>query len=408
MLSFLHTRFSPLRSRLFATLFVSQFFSNTGSWAFEIARTWIIVDRLGKGHEVGAVMLAGGISALIFTLYGGFLVDRFNFRQVLWASIAAKVLLFILSIWLFFIVKYQTVALWHLIIFSFIQGIIVAFDAPAFFSFSMKLVPPSELQQAIALNSMNFQASRTFGPLLAGILMGIGGPALVILFDGLSFLGPAIATSIVLKEKKLRDLHLNTNTVSRGFRVLLKDPKIMVPLLQLFLCLSFFLPTLLVTFRIYVKDMFHVTSEQFSYIFMGPALGALVGAMTFALIKPQKPIQWLRLGIPLFILSTTTIPTYHNLPFTVLSMTFAGFAAFFSFSALTVHLQLYIQDGFRGRLTSMILLGFSVVMPVAAYPIGKLIDHYSASFCLMVVPGFFIVLSTPFWLLSNKLRPQTG
>ncbi len=400
MLSFLHTRFSPLKSRLFATLFVSQFFSNTGSWAFEIARTWIIVDRLGKGHEVGAVMLAGGISALIFTLYGGFLVDRFSFRQVLGASIVAKCLLFLLSIWLFFVVEYNTVALWHLVIFSFIQGIIVAFDAPAFFSFSMKLVPATELQQAIALNSMNFQASRTFGPLLAGILMGVGGPGLVILFDGLSFLGPAFATSLVLKEKKLHDMYLGTNTSSRGFRILFKDPKVMTPLLQLFLCLSFFLPTLLITFRIYVKDTFHVTSEQFSYIFMGPALGSLVGAMTFALIKPKMPIKWLRLGIPLFIISTTTIPAYHDLTLTVFNMTIAGFAAFFSFSALTVHMQLYIQEGFRGRLTSMILVGFSVIMPMAAYPIGKLIDHYSASFCLITVPCFFLIFSLPLWLIN--------
>lgn len=114
MLSFLQTRFSPLKSRLFATLFVCQFFSNTGSWAFEIARTWIIVDRLGKGHEVGAVMLAGGISALVFTLYGGFLVDRFNFRQVLWAAVFAKILLFVLSIWLFFVVEYQSLSLIHI------------------------------------------------------------------------------------------------------------------------------------------------------------------------------------------------------------------------------------------------------------------------------------------------------
>lgn len=400
MLSFLYTRFSPLKSRLFATLFVSQFFSNTGSWAFEIARTWIIVDRLGKGHEVGAVMLAGGISAFVFTLYGGFLVDRFSFRQVLGASIAAKCLLFLLSIWLFFVVEYNTIALWHLVVFSFLQGIIVAFDAPAFFSFSMKLVPAADLQQAIALNSMNFQASRTFGPLLAGILMGIGGPGLVILFDGLSFLGPALATGLILREKKLQGLHLGTTTESRGFRVLLKDPNITTPLLQLFLCLSFFLPTLLVTFRIYVKDMFHVTSEQFSYIFMGPALGSLVGAMTFALIKPKMPIKWLRLGIPLFIITTTTIPAYHDLSLTVVSMTIAGFAAFFSFSALTVHMQLYIKEGFRGRLTSLILLGFSVIMPMAAYPIGKLIDHYSASFCLITIPCFFLIFSMPLWIIN--------
>lgn len=404
MLSFFATRFSPLRSRLFATLFVCQFFSNTGSWAFEIARTWIIVDRLGKGHEVGAVMLAGGISALVFTLYGGFLVDRFNFRQVLWASIFAKILLFALSIWLFFIVEFQSIALWHLVVFSFFQGVIVAFDAPAFFSFVVKLVPTQDLQQAIALNQMNFQASRTVGPLLAGLLMGIHGPSLVILFDGLSFLGPAIATFFVLREKSLPAMSANTKSESRGFHILLRDPKITGPLIQLFLCLSFFLPTILVTFRIYIKEMFHVTPEKFSYIFMGPALGSLIGAMTFAMIKPKNPMKWLYLGIPLFVTTTVAIPFFESLSITVLWMSLGGFAAFFSFSALTVHLQLYIQEGFRGRLTSMILLGFSVIMPMAAYPIGKLIDHYSAGFCLITIPCFFLIFSGPFWMLNLKKR----
>ncbi len=403
MLSFLQTRFSPLKSRLFSALFITNFFSNTGSWAFEIARTWIIVDSLGKGHEIGLVMASGGVSALLFTLYGGLLTDRFNYRQVLKASMAAKALLFILSIWLFFIVEYQSVALWHLIIFSFLQGIIVAFDAPAFISLSMKLVPPEDLQQALALNSMNFQASRTFGPMLAGILIGIHGPSLVILFDGLSFLGPAIATGFVLKEKGLPAMQFNPDAHTRGFRVLLKDPKIVNPLIQLFLCISFFLPTILVTFRIFIKEKFHVNSQEFSYIFMGPALGSLIGAMAFTLLKPRHPIKMLRLGIPLFVFSTVMIPTL-NLAATIVAMTVSGFAAFFSFSAMTVHLHLYIKEVFRGRLTSIIMLGFAVVMPAAAYPIGKLIDHFSAGFCLIVIPSLYILFSSPFWLVSMGRR----
>ena len=72
---------------------------------------------------------------------------------------------------------------------------IVAYDSPAFQALTVRLVPRGEFQQAIALNSTNFHASRMLGPLVAAWLMTFHGPSLVFLFDGITYLVVAFVLS---------------------------------------------------------------------------------------------------------------------------------------------------------------------------------------------------------------------
>ena len=58
-----------------------------------------------------------------------------------------------------------------------IGGLVLVFDAPGRQTLTFQMVGESELQNAVALNSGLFNASRVIGPALAGLLIAAVGPA---------------------------------------------------------------------------------------------------------------------------------------------------------------------------------------------------------------------------------------
>ena len=60
-------------------------------------------------------------------------------------------------------------SIWHILALSFIAGLAQAFGGPAYQSLIPSLVDKKDLPNAIALNSIQFNLARVFGPLLAGV-----------------------------------------------------------------------------------------------------------------------------------------------------------------------------------------------------------------------------------------------
>ena len=63
------------------------------------------------------------------------------------------------------------VRIWHILALSFITGLAQAFGGPAYQSLMPSLVHKKDLPNAIALNSIQFNLARVFGPLLSSATM---------------------------------------------------------------------------------------------------------------------------------------------------------------------------------------------------------------------------------------------
>src|SRR5258706_12431349 len=71
-------------------------------------------------------------------------------------------------------------------------GLVNAFDIPTRQSFLVEMVGKDDLMNAIALNSSVFNATRVFGPAVAGVLIGTVGTKWCFALNGVSYL-PVIA-----------------------------------------------------------------------------------------------------------------------------------------------------------------------------------------------------------------------
>ena len=185
LLNLLRSRLSPFKHKDFNGFFIVQSLSLIGTWSHDLARAWIVIELMGKASALGTLMLAVAIPSLLLILFGGVVVDRTDMRKLMMVT---KVILAVSSLALAFLVEFGEIQMWMLLIFAVIEGLIVSFDSPALQSLVVRLVPRDDLQQALAINSTNFHTGRMLGPLVAGTLMAWHGPALVFLFDAISYI----------------------------------------------------------------------------------------------------------------------------------------------------------------------------------------------------------------------------
>lgn len=178
-----------LRSRPFALLWAGQTISALGDGAYTTALAWAVLALTGSATAMGVVVLARTAPMLLFLLVGGVAADRLPRRLVMLASDAGRAIavLAIASLGWFGLLQ-----LWHLIVLSFLFGIVSGFFMPAYMSIAPELVPVESLPSANSLTGLSRQMTTVLGPLVGAALVAGAGPQGAFFFDGLTFIVSAL------------------------------------------------------------------------------------------------------------------------------------------------------------------------------------------------------------------------
>jgi len=393
MIELLRSRLAPFKHTAFSRFFAAQTLSLTGSWAADLARAWLVVSQFGSATALGGLMLATAIPGLFLILHGGVLVDRVDVRRLM---IITKTLLGFIALALAVLTEFGHIAYWHLLVFGFLEGAVNAFDSPAFQALIVRLVPRQDFQQALALNSTNFHFSRMMGPAIAGVLMAWHGPGLVFAFDSLTYFAVAatlVTVNLHTVKAKGREMMSAWSALWEGLAYMMRTPIIRYKVLQLVMTISLVFPLLVVVFRTYMKVKFNLDAQQFGFLFTLPALGSMMGALTFAAVQPKVPIKALRIGVPGAALMMLLVPQLPTALSAAIAMAFSGFFMYLTFASLTVSLQLELDDEFRGRVSSVVGLCFVSIGPLMGFPVGSLADRLGFGHTIEVLTLGFIVVS---------------
>ena len=145
-------------------LWFGAFTSTVGTWMQKVAQSWLVFELTKSSFYLGLDDFLGQLPILLFTLVGGVIADRHDRRQLLsgrstsrwrrrsrWPCSSSP----------------STSSIWHILALSFIAGLAQAFGGPAYQSLVPSLVHKKDLPNAIALNSIQFNLARVFGPLLS-------------------------------------------------------------------------------------------------------------------------------------------------------------------------------------------------------------------------------------------------
>ena len=403
MRSLITARLSPFRHKNFRRFFFVQTMSVTGSFAHDLARSWVILSTMKSATALGTLQMMIAIPCLLFVLYGGVLVDRSDVKRIMMMT---KGMLGISALCIAALLQFSTVPFWLWLVFGLLEGFILAFDAPAFSALTVRMIPKEDFQQAIAMNSINFHTSRMLGPIVAGFLITWSGPSAVLFFDGMTYLflvGVIYSMTLQTFEPPNKKVS-GWDGIRDGLRYVFTHPKIRYRMLQLFLTICLLYPLMLSVFRAFIQHKFNLDAKEFGFVFMAPAIGSMMGAFAFAVWKPADPTRALWVGIPLAIVSTLTIPHWPTAWSTSIAMGFTGFFLYLSFASLTVSMQLDVDNAYRGRLSSLIQLGFSSLGPLMCFPAGYLADHWGNLETITFLAVLFAVLSPILYWMNHRRR----
>src|SRR3954452_15372109 len=167
--------------------------SSIGTWMQIVAQSWLVYQLSNSSFYLGLDAFFGEIPVFLFSLFGGVLADRKNRRTLLIISqliqLTCAFLLAVLVVTHLVRVRY----IWCL---SFTVGVAQSFGGPAYSALVPTLVEKEDLQNAIALNSIQFNLARVVGPALGGIALVKLGAMWCFLLNGFSFL--AVIASLLM------------------------------------------------------------------------------------------------------------------------------------------------------------------------------------------------------------------
>ncbi|TNF88710.1 MAG: MFS transporter, partial [Gammaproteobacteria bacterium] len=194
-------------------MFVAYLVSYTGNAMAPIAMAFGVLDLTGRTSDASFVIAAPTLASILVLLIGGAVADRTSRQKVIYLSEFFAMASQLTMAWLF-LSGNATVPL--LTTFMLINGIAMAFYAPAATGFIIQLVDEKDLQAANALLGTARNGAVAGGAALGGILVATIGAGATLIVDAISFgLSALLVLSLAPKaqmsagsESMLEDLRL--------------------------------------------------------------------------------------------------------------------------------------------------------------------------------------------------------
>ena len=388
--------------RDFRVLWFGAFTSTVGTWMQKLAQSWLILELTKSPFYLGLDDFLGQLPILLLTLIGGVIADRHDRRRLL---IGSQYVQMGTALTLAALVFWGKVEIWHILALSFIAGLAQAFGGPAYQSLVPTLVEKKDLPNAIALNSIQFNLARVFGPLLAGATLAAFGTALCFALNGASFLVVIVALlSLSIKHIPQTERKPIMQDLKGGLAYVRSQPAIVALTVLAFLTTFLGLP-LLTFLPIFARDIFHGGVGRYSAMMAFSGAGAVVGALVVAWLGRFKHMGRTLLLVQLtfgmlimaFALSRIVWLSY-------LLLFFTGAALLIVFSMTASLVQLIVPDHLRGRVVSIYMVAFRGGMPLGSLWGGYAATLSSAPFVLVVNGGLVSIVALYFLLRSHGVR----
>ena len=369
------------RARSFVLLWVGSLLSNIGSWMQNVAQPWLVLQLSDSPFLLGVDSFAGTAPLWVLVLAGGVLADRRDRRQTLLLFQAIQMACPVVLVGLLVLGKISVGAVIGL---SLVVGITDALSGPALMALIPSSVQPSQVPNAVALTSVQFNLSRVLGPLLAGVVLTTLGATYCFGFNAISYL-PLLAALLVLRLPSERDPAVSAKaTLSEGLRHIARHPTLRQPVLTV--TISGFLCGPLITFApVLIRDALHRGRGLFSGVLAAYGVGGLVGAGLVLLLTNNRTRQRVASSAALLLgivaLGLGSVP---SLPTVLAGFALAGGAMVTSNAASNTILQSSVHADFRGRVSSVYTLAFRGTLAIGSLVTGAVVSRYGVRTALTI------------------------
>ncbi len=397
--------FRSLAGRDFRLYFSGQCVSLVGTWVQQVALSWIAYRVTGSAFMLGLIAFAGQFPTLVLSPFGGMLADRYSKRGLL---VAIQLIQMAVASALAILAWHGGISPAVLIAASVVLGVTSAVEMPVRQAFTPDIVHDRTLMaNAIALNSVTFNAARLVGPAIAGAILAAFSEAACFAVNALSYV-PTVYTLFAIHPTQARQ---------RGGRKSLREAaaylRQFAPARWLLLTVtvtSFCLSPYLTFMPVYAKDIFNGGPDTLGALMAASGFGALGAGLYLA---NRKSIVGLgdRMVTACIAAGIASAAFAYNpllaaaLPLLVIS----GCATIIIVTSSNMFLQSLVPDDLRGRVMALYTMCFIGVLPIGSLAAGG-IAHvvgvqpvFLASGAVFAVIGFSLKRKLPY--LREKAHP---
>ncbi len=269
-------------------------------------------------------------------------------------------------------------------VFAFCQGMLSSVEVTTRHSFFSELIDDkADLPNAIALNSVNINATRLVGPALGGLLIAALGEAACFGLNAITYLAvvfqltritPRMHQYVPSGKSFIADL-------GEGWLLAYKSP-IIWPLVLLVGVVSFAINPYSILMPAIAVNTFGRGAELHGLFVSAVGIGALIGAVMLARRKNVR-------GLSNWVLATAAIAAvgamlfgvaaiYKNLSFAALGMALTGMGLMGTSAGVNTIIQTVVDDNKRGRVVSVYSTFFAGSAPLGHLSAGWLADKIGA------------------------------
>jgi predicted MFS family arabinose efflux permease len=298
---------------------------------------------------------------------------------------------------------------WTLFAISLGGGVLIALNTPAWQSIVVELVPRDYLQNAITLNSAQFNVARATGPMIAGLLIAHVGAGVCFLCNALSFalvLGALLAMSPASRAPAA-DPDARA-TVVAGFtesvRYLRAEPGLLVAI-GTHAVFALFAAPVVQLIPVLSVEVLDVGPEAYGLLLGSFGVGAVAVALVLGTIDQRVvPSRILAGGLVLTAVSVLGLGLAPGVVVGVVFMVAFG-ASYVTVVAIDHNaIQSLTDDRIRGRITSLWLMTFGFFFPLGTIVQGVIADVVGVR-AVLIASASLVALALAF-VLARGLLPR--
>ena len=397
--------FPAMGSEEYRKLFYAAGLSAISLWALIAARSWLAYDLAGGQAWASGLVSFAAIGPWVLAPIGGALADRYDrARVVMYCRVGACLTAVMLGV----LALTGTIALWNIILITFLSGVIRSAEMPAQQALLANTVKAAALLSAITLASTMQFGSKVIGPL--------SGPMQAVIGEGpVFFLAAAILALSVwqMKQIKIRStggIQAGTRGIMRdtyanimdGVRYLGRAPSVRLVIILVALHCMFTMAFDFSLLPAYADRVLEGDSNYNGFLLMAVGGGALIATIGLSMVPTGAVRGRILLVVGIVSgLSLVLLGSVNTLWAALLGCMLAGGSQAMYMALSSVLIQAVVPDAYRGRVMALYAMFAGGIMSAMILANGVVADHIDLRI-LMIGPGaVFAVISVAMLVLPS-------
>ncbi len=393
---------SAFAFRSFRLLWTGAFLSSVGTWTQDVALAWLIHTRMHDPFYLGLRAFAADAPLLAFMLVGGAVADRVDRRRILLTS---QVLQMGYAVTLAVLYATGHLGIVAILAVAAVTGLTQSQSAPTYQAVITSLVPARHIQNAVALNSLQFNLSRAIGPAIAGLLLAGAGTGACFTVNAVSFLAVIVALwRLDMPPPSAAPRQTLAASLRAGLAHVRHDP-VLSRLTAFSLAGSFLAYPLITYLPVLAGDVLATGAEGYSLLLSSYGAGAILGAIATAHrgSAPGRGRAMLLAAIAYGGVVMAAMASRSQL-LTMGLLLVAGWMLVTAFSTLNSLVQENAPAELKGRVLSIYGLAFRGGMPLGSLAAGVVVARFGAPWVIGAFSFGLVALAGGLLLGGGRVR----